>query len=150
MNHGASKSEQITSVARNITNREPRSITLFESEQRLKLATDAASISMWFWDIVENTLEWTKQGKVIFGLPLDEELSFEACFNVIHPEDRDLTESAINEALANRTEYSVEYRVIWSDGSVHWVLAKGKGFYSQDNKPVYMMGTVQTQAIAKP
>lgn len=137
-----SSSEQIASIARDISNREQISIIPFESDQRLKLATDAADIGMWFWDL-EDTLEWTKQGKTIFGLPLDEELSFETCLNVVHAEDRDLTQSAINRALANKTEYSVEYRVVWSDSSVHWILAKGRGFYNQDGEPVYMMGTVQ-------
>ena len=136
-------SKQIASIAKDISDREPRSITPFESEQRLKLATDAAGIGMWFWDLVENTLKWTRQGKVIFGLPLDEELSFETCFDVIHPEDQDLAQSALDEALANKTEYSVEYRVIWSNNSVRWILAKGRGFYNQDGEPIYMMGTVQ-------
>jgi PAS domain S-box-containing protein len=136
-------SEQKSSVARDITNRQPRSITLFESEQRLRLATNASGIGMWFWDLVESTLEWTEQGKATFGLSLDDELSYETFFKMLHPEDRDRTQSAIDQALANHTEYRVEYRVIWSNGSVHWIIAKGKGFYNHNGNPVRMMGTVQ-------
>ena len=120
----------------------PKEITLLESEQRLKLATDASGIGMWFWDL-ENVLEWTELGKAIFGLPLDQELNFEQCFGMIHPEDRDLVQAALDEALVNRTPYSIEYRVVWSDNSVHWIAARGRGVYNQDGEPVGMMGTVQ-------
>ena len=70
-------SEQISSVARDISKRNKSSITLFESEQRLKLATDASGIGMWFWDLVENSVEWTELGQEIFGLPRNTELTFE-------------------------------------------------------------------------
>ena len=136
-------SEQILGIPEDIANRKQRSITLFESEQRLKLATEASGIGMWFWDLVEDTLEWTELGKAIFGLPRGEELNFEKCFKKVHPEDRDLVQKAIDEAIVDRTEYRVEYRVVWSDDSVHWVVAKGKGFYNRDGEPVRMMGTVQ-------
>ena len=135
--------QQIVGIAKDITNRQQTEIALRESEARLKLATDASSIGMWFWDLLENTLEWTELGQEIFGLPRNTELTFEICFNVIHPEDRDLVQSAIERALNNRTEYSVEYRVVRSDGSVCWILAKGRGFYNQDGEAVRMMGTVQ-------
>ena len=135
--------EQIVGIAKDITHRKQTAIALSESEQRLKLATDASGIGMWFWDLVGNSVEWTELGQEIFGLPRNTELTFEICFNVIHPEDRDLVQSAIERALNNRTEYSVEYRVVWSDGSVRWILAKGRGFYNQGGEAVRMMGTVQ-------
>ena len=120
-----------------------KATTLSESEQRLKLATDASGIGMWFWDLVKDVVEWTELGKAIFGLPFDEELNFEKCFKMIHPEDRHLVKAGLDEALANKTQYSIEYRVVWSDNSVHWIAAKGRGIYDRDGEPVSMMGTVQ-------
>ena len=135
--------QQIVGVARDITQRKQTATALRESEQRLKLATDASGIGMWFWDLVENTLEWTELGQAIFGLPRNTELTFEICFNVVHPEDRDLVQSAIDRALNNRTEYIVEYRVVRLDSSFRWILAKGRGFYNLSGEAVRMMGTVQ-------
>ncbi|PSB08893.1 hypothetical protein C7B62_15070 [Pleurocapsa sp. CCALA 161] len=135
--------EQIVGIARDITNRQQTEIALRESETRLTLATNASGIGMWFWDLGNNTLEWTESGREIFGLPHNTELSFDTCFNVIHPEDRDLVQSAIDLALNNKTEYSVEYRVVWADATVRWILAKGRGFYNQDGEAVRMIGTVQ-------
>ena len=142
-------SEQILGIPDNIANRKQRSITLFESEQRLKLATDASGIGMWFWDLVEDTLEWTELGRAIFGLPRGEELNFEKCFKKVHPEDRDLVQKAIDEAIVDRTEYRVEYRVVWLDDSIHWVVAKGRSFYNRDGEPVRMIGTVQDITASK-
>lgn len=131
-----------SSVPRGIANRQ-QSITLFESEQRLKLATDASGIGMWFWDLLEDELEFTPQCKALFGLSPQEKVSYEMFLNILHPEDRDRTQAAVSEALANQTEYNIEYRVVWSDDSVHWIAAKGRGFYHQNGEPVTMMGTVQ-------
>ena len=118
-------------------------ISIAESEQRLKLATDASGIGMWFWDIIKDEIEWTELGKAIFGLPAEEKLSFQKCFDMIHVEDRHLVRAKIDEALANKTQYRIEYRIVWSDNSVHWIVAKGKGVYRIDGEPVSMMGTVQ-------
>ena len=127
---------------RNISNSRKDRITISESVW-LKLATDASGIGMWFWDLIEDVLEWTELGKVIFGLPIDKELNFQECFEMIHPEDRLLVKAELEQALANKTQYSIEYRVVWSDSSVHWIAAKGRGVYNQNGKPVSMMGTVQ-------
>lgn len=135
--------QQIVGIARDITNRRQTEIALRESEERLKLATDASGIGMWFWNLAENTLEWTELGKAIFGRSLDDDLSYETFFDLLHPEDRDRTEDAVYEALANQTEYCIEYRVVWSDDSVRWILAKGRGFYDRDGEAIRMMGTVQ-------
>ena len=135
--------KQILGVARDITQSKQTEIALKESEARLRLATTASGTGMWFWDLLEDTLEFTEQSKVIFGLPLDAELTYEMFCQRLHPEDRDRVKEAVDEALVNRTEYNSEYRAVWSDGSVHWIVAKGRGFYEGENKPVGMMGTVQ-------
>ncbi|WP_019508113.1 hybrid sensor histidine kinase/response regulator [Pleurocapsa sp. PCC 7319] len=138
-----SYSKQISNSSSNITHGKQKKITITESEQRLKLATDAAGIGMWFWDLVEDVVEWTELGKAIFGLPLDEEPNFEKCFKMIHLEDRNLVQVRLNKALANQTQYSIEYRIVRLDGSVHWIAAKGRGIYNENGEPVSMIGIVQ-------
>ncbi|MGL5077125.1 MAG: PAS domain-containing protein, partial [Waterburya sp.] len=114
-----------------------------ETLLKLQLATLASGLGMWFWDLITDKLEWTEQSKVLFGLAPNTEISYELFLNILHPEDRDRTEAAVKQALTNKTEYSIEYRVIWSDNSLHWIAAKGRGFYNQDGEAVRMMGTVQ-------
>ncbi len=114
-----------------------------QTEERLKLATAAAGLGMWFWDLQSDRLEWTERCSQLFGLGKNTETSYQVFLNTLHPEDRDRTDEDIRQALANHTEYDTEYRVVWSDGSVHWIAAKGKGFYNSEGEPVRMMGTVQ-------
>ena len=136
---------QIIGITRDITNRKETEIALRESQQRLELATEASGIGMWFWDLNEE-LDWTELGKSIFGLPSDRELSFTECFNRIHVEDRSRVRSALDNYLAElgkKHEYNIEYRVVWSDGSIHWLKAKGKSFFDKDGIPISMTGTVQ-------
>ena len=141
--------EQIMGIATDITHRQQTAISLRESEAKLKLATAAAGIGMFFWDIIADSVEWTEQGKAIFEVLPDAELSYTEFFNKLHPEDRDRIERAAQTALNNKTEYSAEYRVIRSDGSIRWIAARGKGFYDHNGKPTRMMGTVQDITDAK-
>ena len=141
--------EQIIGVARDISSRKQAEIALKESEARLKLATATSGVGMWFWNIVEDRLEWTEQGKAIFGLPPEIELTYDMFFELLHPEDRDRVAELIRQALANKTEYSAEYRTVWSDGSIRWIVARGKGFYDHDGTPFRMMGIIEDITAAK-
>ncbi|NJR44546.1 MAG: PAS domain-containing protein [Hyellaceae cyanobacterium CSU_1_1] len=136
------KVEQILGIARDISDRKQMEIALKESEERLNMAIVASGTGMWFWDLVKDTLEWTDQCKALFGLPLEAELSHEKFMSILHPEDRDRTQAAVEQALANQTEYNIEYRAVWSDHSIHWIAAKGKGIYNQNGQAVQMIGTV--------
>ena len=135
--------EQILGVAQDISNRKQIEKNLHISKERLSLATNAAELGTWFWDLTTNCLEWTQQCKKLFGLNSEAEITYQLFLDLLHPDDRDRTDAAVKQALATQSEYDTEYRVIWADGSVHWIAAKGKGFYNQDGKPVRMMGTVQ-------
>ena len=67
-------------------------------------------------------------------------MTYEVFLNVIHPGDREQVDRAVKDALASRTAYDVEIRVPWSDGTVHWVAAKGRGVYDAAGQPVRMAG----------
>ena len=122
--------------------RKQAELNLIESEKRLNLAIKASGIGMWFWDLATNKLEWTNLSKNLFGLDADAEISYERFFSLVHPEDRDRLENLVQQALTSKAEYNTEYRIVWADGSIHWLAAKGKAFYEQ-NEPVSMMGTFQ-------
>ena len=134
---------QIIGIARDISHRKQIELDLIESQKRLNLATIASGIGMWFWDLAADKLEWTDQCNSLFGLDADAEISYKRFLSILHPEDRDRLEELVGQVLTSKAEYDTEYRVVWSDGSVHWIAAKGKVFYDRDNEPVGMMGTVQ-------
>ncbi|VEP18647.1 Histidine kinase [Hyella patelloides LEGE 07179] len=134
---------QILGVAQEIHNRKQIEEHLSQSEERLKLATVAGRLGMWFWDLTTDCLEWTEQCKALFGLNPDTEMSYEVFLNALYPEDRERADAAVQEALETKTEYKIEYRTVWSDGSIHWILAQGRGFYNPESRPVRMIGIAQ-------
>ena len=45
---------------------------------------------------------------------------------MVHPDDRELVQTRLRESIERRQSWDIEFRVVWPDGSVHWLLAKGK------------------------
>ncbi|WP_373538895.1 GAF domain-containing protein [Chamaesiphon sp.] len=113
---------------------------LRESEEQLRLASDAAKVGMWFWNLETDSSIWTEQCKSLFGLPAETEMSHAVFLAAIHPDDRQHTDAAVTRSIAEHIDYDIEYRCCWSDGSVHWVASKGSCTYDPTGKPVRMMG----------
>jgi PAS domain S-box-containing protein len=116
---------------------------LQETVEQVNLATAAAQLGMWFWNITTDELIWTEKCKALFGLSADTEISYEIFLNSLHPEDQQYTHEAVTRTLEENIEYNIEYRTVWSDGSIHWIAAKGRSFYNSEGKAVRMMGTAQ-------
>jgi len=71
-----------------------------------------------------------------FGRAPDDHFTFEDLIETIHPDDRERVHEAVQQALRNREGYQIEHRVIWPDGSPHWVVVRGRGTYGADGQPL--------------
>ncbi|MDZ7955194.1 PAS domain-containing protein [Nostoc sp. DedQUE09] len=136
-------STDITEQQAALWERQKIETNLRESEERIRLATNAAELGMWFWNITTNEVIWTDKCRQLFGLSLEAEISFEIFLNCIYAEDRQCIHEAIARSLEEQVDCDIEYRTLWSDGSIHWIAAKGRVFYDAEGKPVRMMGTTQ-------
>ncbi len=58
----------------------------------------------------------------------------------MHPEDRGLVWKAVKDAMETRSPYAAEFRVVWPNGTVRWVAAKGQFYYSPGGDPERMLG----------
>ncbi|QKD82690.1 PAS domain S-box protein [Thermoleptolyngbya sichuanensis A183] len=118
---------------------------LQRSEQRMRLALKAAQTGIWEWNIATDHLEhFSDEAKHLFGLTDDTfDGTWATCAKAIHPEDVRRIEQAIESAIAGKTAYAADYRVIWPDGSIHWLAGRGDVLWSEDGKPLTMVGTVQ-------
>ncbi len=63
--------------------------------------------------------------------------------NIVHPEDRQKVEIVFQESKADGKEYNIEYRVIYSDGNIHWLAMQGKTYLDNKHKPQNMIGVVR-------
>jgi PAS domain S-box-containing protein len=112
------------------------------SEIHLQLAIEATNIGVWDWDVTHDQMIWNEHHRRIFGLSMDAFTNYEHFLNCIHPDDRARVDGLVWESLATRTEYNTEYRILWPDGSVRWVAARGRGIYDAQGKATRMIGVV--------
>jgi PAS domain S-box-containing protein len=113
-------------------------------EIQLNMALEAAKVSIWDWDILTNQVTFSKGQEHLFGLESGRfNSTYETFVSLIHPEDREGLNQAVNRAIKEKIYYRYEYRIVWADGSVHWIEAKGKAIYNEIGKAVGMTGTVR-------
>ncbi|HEX7534979.1 MAG TPA: PAS domain-containing protein, partial [Syntrophales bacterium] len=132
-----------------ITERKRAEEALKISKERLVFATEGANLGIWNWDTVTGELIWSDKCKELFGIPHDETMSYPRFSDALHPDDRDRTDKAVNDALENHKDYDIEYRSLWPDESIHWLAAKGRGFYDATGKAVRLEGIVLDIAESK-
>jgi PAS domain S-box-containing protein len=105
---------------------------LFESQQRLAFAINAADIGTWDFDPQSGVLKWDDRCYQLFGLTPGKPISFAVFLAGIHPGDRDATEKACLDAMRpeGADGYDIEYRTIGlEDGVERWCSAKGKATF---------------------
>ncbi|MFE4106879.1 PAS domain-containing protein, partial [Almyronema epifaneia] len=118
---------------------------LRQSEDRLRMALEAAQLGTWDWNLTTNELIWDAGCKAIFGLPEDATVNIEVFYQCLLPEDSDRMEQIIQWALnpANGGDYDAEYRIInFHDRAEHWVAAKGQVYFNAVGQPQRFTGVI--------
>ena len=111
------------------------------SEQRLRLALEAAQMVTWDWDILSGNVVYSATTEAIQSLALNTFDSTDKSFLAnVHPEDHELVTQALRCVLKEGTDYNIEFRAIWPDDTVHWVASKGQVYYDQKGIAVRMTG----------
>jgi PAS domain S-box-containing protein len=111
------------------------------AEANLKRAQEIASIGSLRYDIQKDRVDWSAGTNEIFGLPRDSELTYEAFFQIVHPEDREQVLMRWRAALAGEA-YDLEHRILLG-GMVRWVRAKFEVEFDKRGKPLAATGSVQ-------
>lgn len=117
--------------------------TLQTSEEQLQLALQAAQIGIWNWNLQTGVLSWSELHEQLFDIaPGSFDGSYQTFIKCVHPEDREILEQTLNIAQTKQKPYAQEFRIIWSDGSIHWIAANGQFFYDETGEAVRMTGAV--------
>ncbi|MHC5743179.1 MAG: PAS domain-containing hybrid sensor histidine kinase/response regulator [Nostoc sp.] len=121
-----------------------------QSEERLRLALDVSQMGLWDWNIVTNQVIWSENYELLFGLlPSSSDSPYETFKKCVHPEDSPSVMEAIAHALAQKTDYNDEFRIVRPDQSTHWISAKGKFIYDAQGQAVRMIGVCMETTVCQ-
>jgi PAS domain S-box-containing protein len=111
-------------------------------EESHRMAVEVAEMGTWLWKLPSDEITWSPEFGRLFGLPADAVLTYDAITAHIHPEDKPKIDAAINGALEKNIPYDIQYRIIWPDGQVRWLVARGRVHRDADGKPIDMQGVI--------
>jgi len=128
-------------IARDIAQRKRAEEALRASEERVRLAQQAARIGIFEWNIQTGVNTWTPELETMYGLPPGGFGGTQTAFeNLVHPDDRARVIELNNWALNSGQPTNGEWRVVWPDGSVHWISGRWQLFTNESGEPSRMIG----------
>jgi PAS domain S-box-containing protein len=113
---------------------------LRETEERMRLAADAANLAIWEWDLATDQIWATNARRALLGWPASGNVTFEDFISRVHPEDRSLLRQIIDRAIHDAKDYESEYRLILPDGIVRWMSTRGSVHFDGHGKPERLLG----------
>ena len=116
----------VAQIFANAITRKRSERVLHESEERLSLATEAAGLGVWMWDISRNEIWATENWRRMFGFAPAERIQYETVIQRIHPQDRETVDRAVRCAIEDQAKIVTEYRVVLPDGTERWLAARGR------------------------
>jgi PAS domain S-box-containing protein len=113
---------------------------LRRGEERLELAQEAGQMGSWLLTLPQMELSCSARCKANFGLPPEADLSYRDLIAAVVPQDRDQARKTVEQAVAGGGDYDTRYRIRWPDGSVHWIMTRGRVVRNADGTPVSVIG----------
>lgn len=93
----------------------------------LSLALEAGGLGTWRWDMASGQVLWDERLEALYGLePGTFDGTFEAYAGGLHPDDAAEVLATVQAAVRDKSRYTVHHRVVWPDGSTHWLQGKGQ------------------------
>jgi PAS domain S-box-containing protein len=113
---------------------------LSEAERRLQTALEAGRLGAWELAIAGLELTTSATCKVIFGMQPDQTFGYRDLVASIHPEDQPRMQAAVQETNRSGRDYAIEYRVIWPDGTHHWVEVRAQPYHDRHGNVQRLVG----------
>jgi PAS domain S-box-containing protein len=113
-----------------------------EATEKLNIVLEASRLGTFELDFVTNDFSYSTRFREIFGYTGNDTPPHEYFVRCVHPDDLKKRAAAYEEAFqTGRLHYQT--RIIWPDGSLHWIEGSGKIFFDQQQRPLKMIGTLR-------
>jgi len=142
-NHMAERLQQtMKHLETELTEQKRTKEALSHLSDRLQLATRAAHIGIWDWNVITDELIWDDAMYQLYGInKADFCGAYAAWSSAVHPADLAEATKKIKTALTGECEFNHEFRVVWqTDGSTHIIKAAAQTIYDASGNPVRMIG----------
>jgi len=131
----------ILGVVVDVTESAEAKLELARLADRLRLATAAAHLGIWDWDLLTNQQVWDEQLRKIYGVGDGwQNTSIEAWYALVHPRDADDALDDMLRSARDGTPYESAFRIIRPDGQVRHLLARGTIYRDDNGQPIRVVG----------
>jgi len=130
----------VIAIHEDITERKSAVEKLQAKQDLLDLAQKAARAMAFDWYIQEPGNTWSLEQEALYGLaPGTFDGTYASWKKLVHLDDWPLVEKALMHAQGTG-DISAEFRVVWPDGTTHWLSANGQMLFDPQGKPFRMVG----------
>jgi PAS domain S-box-containing protein len=142
---GRSLARLASRLRRRLPGREAEQRAL-QSEERLSLALQAAGMAIWEMDAESGAMWWSGEASQLFGAlggAQEGQAGLPRVLQRIHPDDRPAFQAAVAQAVARPGElHRMQSRVVWPDGTVRWIEARGQAWVDAGGRLRGLRGTI--------
>jgi two-component system, cell cycle sensor histidine kinase and response regulator CckA len=132
---------QVSTIARDITDRRESAAELRASDERTRFALESAGMGVWELDLRTRRITWTGMKALDGGrLPQHFAGDEEAFFAATHVDDREMVRQAIERAIAERDDLAVAFRTVGRSGGTRWVECRGRVLCETETTPARIVG----------
>jgi PAS domain S-box-containing protein len=118
---------------RDVTDRKDAEATLRATAQRLEFTLEAARIGDWDLDLVNDTCTCSQRHAQCFGYAdASLEWTYTEFLRHVHPDDREQVAQRVKNAVSKLEDLGFECRIIWPDGTIHWIATHGSPYHTED------------------
>ncbi|MBW3571810.1 MAG: PAS domain-containing protein, partial [Gemmatimonadetes bacterium] len=115
-----------------------RSETLLRETERI------AHIGSWEWNLDTGALWWSDELYAVYGVdPRAGPMDFDRFSGLVHPDDREMVQDVVRDALAGGEAFATDHRIVRPDGTVRALHGRGRVLRDESGRPVRMVGSGQ-------
>ncbi len=131
---------RLAGVNIDVTERRETEERLRAAQANLEVALAASRMGAWHLDLRTGQMHASDTCKANFGRVASDPFTYEDAVAATHPEDRPAMQESMRLALEEKRDYAAEFRVVWPDGTVRWIAARGRAQFDESGKPTAMDG----------